>query len=113
MSASLAFQAAARGILVADADVTALIPAANIIDANGQPELFPRLIIGDDQEIPADDVVGRYTRLLATMHIWTREPGLASAKAITGAVRNALNCVSAWNKDPVFGVIGIQSGPRG
>ena len=24
-----------------------------------------------------------------------------------------LNCVSAWNKDPVFGVIGIQSGPRG
>ena len=21
-------------------------------------------------------------------------------------------CVSAWNKDPVFGVIGIQSGPR-
>jgi hypothetical protein len=24
----------------------------------------------------------------------------------------AVNCVSAWNKDPVFGVIGIQSGPR-
>jgi len=24
-----------------------------------------------------------------------------------------LQCVSAWNKDPVFGVIGIQSGPRG
>jgi hypothetical protein len=23
------------------------------------------------------------------------------------------NCESAWNKDPVFGVIGIQSGPRG
>ena len=22
-------------------------------------------------------------------------------------------CDSAWNKDPVFGVIGIQSGPRG
>src|ERR1700730_16375490 len=21
-------------------------------------------------------------------------------------------CVSAWNKDPLFGVIGIQSGPR-
>ncbi|MGY3698800.1 hypothetical protein ACVIGA_008942 [Bradyrhizobium sp. USDA 3240] len=24
----------------------------------------------------------------------------------------AQRCVSAWNKDPVFGVIGIQSGPR-
>jgi DNA-binding transcriptional LysR family regulator len=23
------------------------------------------------------------------------------------------DCESAWNKDPVFGVIGIQSGPRG
>ena len=23
------------------------------------------------------------------------------------------DCNSAWNKDPVFGVIGIQSGPRG
>ena len=23
------------------------------------------------------------------------------------------NCESAWNKDPVFGVIGIQSGPPG
>ena len=22
-------------------------------------------------------------------------------------------CESAWNKDPVFGVIGIQTGPRG
>jgi hypothetical protein len=22
-------------------------------------------------------------------------------------------CGSAWNKDPAFGVIGIQSGPRG
>jgi hypothetical protein len=25
----------------------------------------------------------------------------------------APKCESAWNKDPVFGVIGIQSGPRG
>jgi hypothetical protein len=23
----------------------------------------------------------------------------------------APGCVSAWNKDPVFGVIGVQSGP--
>jgi hypothetical protein len=26
---------------------------------------------------------------------------------------NRSDCESAWNKDPVFGVIGIQSGPRG
>ena len=29
---------------------------------------------------------------------------------IRSAIENG--CVSAWNKDPVFGVIGIQSGPR-
>ena len=29
------------------------------------------------------------------------------------AARDELVCESAWNKDPVFGVIGIQSGPRG
>ena len=29
-----------------------------------------------------------------------------------GDVAGLLECVSAWNKDPVFGVIGIQSGPR-
>ena len=37
----------------------------------------------------------------------TREYGGAFATA------NALNCEIAWNKDPAFGVICIQSGPRG
>jgi hypothetical protein len=27
--------------------------------------------------------------------------------------RTFVHCEYAWNKDPVFGVIGIQSGPRG
>ncbi len=30
-----------------------------------------------------------------------------------GKLHELVCCVSAWNKDPVFGVIGIQSGPRG
>jgi hypothetical protein len=37
------------------------------------------------------------------MRLWTIERMADGEKA---------NCVSAWNKDPVFGVIGIQSGPR-
>jgi len=98
MSASLAFQIAARAILIANADVIALIPAANIMDANGQPELLPRINMGEDQEIPADDVVGRYTRLLATMHVWNREPGLEGVKAITSAVRKAL-ILQTWTQN--------------
>jgi hypothetical protein len=98
MSASLAFQLAARGILIANSAVTALIPATNIIDANGQPELFPRINMGEDQELPADEVVGRYTHLLATMHVWVREPGLAGAKAIAGAMRKAL-ILQTWTQN--------------
>jgi hypothetical protein len=31
----------------------------------------------------------------------------------TALVLTPRQCESAWNKDPVFGVIGIQSEPRG
>jgi hypothetical protein len=105
MSASLAFQAAARAMLIASSDVTALVPAANILDANYQPEAFPRIQIGEDQELPADDVVNRYTNLNSTFHIWTREPGLAVAKAIAGAVRKAL-VLAYWTQD---GYVGIRT----
>ena len=46
------------------------------------------------------------------------ESNPAIGLSIGGTEGNALDyhagtaCVSAWNKDPVFGVIGIQSGPR-
>src|SRR4051812_3666479 len=36
-------------------------------------------------------------------HYWARELGKLGHTV----------CESAWNKDPVFGVIGIQTGPRG
>jgi hypothetical protein len=111
MSASLAFQKMARAILAADAAVTALVPAQNIVDANARPEIFPqysgdthssfpRINLGEDQELPGDDVVRRYTRLFSTLHIWNREPGLAGAKAIAGVVRRALEG-QRWAHDNV------------
>ena len=71
MSASLAFQTAARAILIANSAVTALIPAGNIIDANGRPELLPRINVGEDQEVPATqgDQYQNWTKLFATLHI--------------------------------------------
>lgn len=98
MSASLAFQLASRAILIANSAVTALIPADNIVDANGRPEIFPRVNMGEDQELPADDVVGRYTRLLSTMHVWVQEPGLEGAKTIAGAIRKAL-ILQTWTQN--------------
>ena len=40
----------------------------------------------------------------------------ADVEGLIGATRHErsaerLNCESAWNKDPVFGVIGVQTGP--
>lgn len=90
MSASLAFQKFARASLAADAGVTALVPANHIVDANARPEVYPRINLGEDQELPADDVVGRYTNLVSTFHVWSREPGLAVAKAIADAIKRAL-----------------------
>ena len=98
MSASLAFQTASRAILIANTALTALIPAGNIIDANGRPELLPRLNMGEDQEVPADEVRQTWTRLFATMHIWNREPGLEGVKAIAYAVRRAL-AFQSWTQD--------------
>jgi len=90
MSVSLAFQKVARTKLAADETVTALVPAANIVDANARPEVFPRINLGEDQELPADEVVGRYTRLASTFHVWNREPGLAGVKEIADAIKRAL-----------------------
>lgn len=90
VSASLAFQTFARITLAADTAVTTLVPASNIMDANGRPEVVPRINLGEDQELPADDVVGRYTQLASTFHVWSREPGLAGAKAIADTIKRSL-----------------------
>src|SRR5204863_1852823 len=39
----------------------------------------------------------------------TLDAGRSESRRMTTAQQG---CESAWNKDPVFGVIGIQSGPR-
>ncbi|MBN8965873.1 MAG: DUF3168 domain-containing protein [Rhizobiales bacterium] len=91
MSASLAFQKFVRGALAADVGLRALVPADNIVDSNARPEVYPRINLGEDQELPADEIVSRYTTVIATLHVWVREPGLATAKAIAGEVRRILN----------------------
>jgi hypothetical protein len=101
MSASLIFQRWSRATLAANAAVTALVPAANIFDSNARPEVSPRIVLGDDQEIPVgdlDQVESRYTRLFATYHIWKKEQGLAGVKAIAAAARAALRD-TRWTAD--------------
>jgi len=92
MSASLACQKAQRAMLIADAAVTALVPGDNIIDSSAVLDLFPRINIGDDLEQPIGNVprMDRFASVTSTLHVWTREPGLAGAKTLAGAVRDCL-----------------------
>jgi hypothetical protein len=80
-----------RTRLTGYAPVTALVPADNILDRNARPEVFPVIVIGEDQEI-ADDVTltRHHLRVFATLHLWHREPGLTTVKAIAGAIRSAV-----------------------
>jgi hypothetical protein len=104
MSASLAFQKVARALLTADSDLVSLVPADNIVDANARPEVYPKIVLGQDQELPADGTVfGRYTNLFADIHIWVEEPGLAGAKTIAGVIRRVLRD-RLWEQDGYRGI---------
>jgi len=72
--------------LVASPDVLALIPAGNIIDTNGRPEVVPAILLGEGQT-----VLRRFNSTsYATIHVWIDEPGLVQAKQLGSAIVGAL-----------------------
>ena len=50
--------------------------------------------------------------LATTAPVTAADPGAERVAAVLGIQEASVACVSAWNKDRVFGVIGIQLGPR-
>lgn len=83
---SLALQKAIRQRLIASADVLVLIPAGNILDTSGRPEVVPAILIGEGQT-----VMRRFNSTsYATIHIWMSEPGLVQAKELGSAIVGAL-----------------------
>lgn len=91
MTASLALQKAIRARLANTPAVTALVPVANIFDRNARPEGFPCIVLGEDQEVADDLTLARqHARVFVTLHVWAKDIGLSSVKAITGEVRRAL-----------------------
>lgn len=99
---SLALQKLIRARLSGDAGVTALVPATSILDRNHRPEQFPGIIIGEGQAIFADNVQNSYhDQAFCDVHIWVSEIGLSTAKAIAGAVKDALRtgpwCAEGYN----------------
>ena len=114
-------------------------PASRKLQSNGRPVFV--VAINNLGRQPVDFVVGQveavqhvggsdYEMKVVTYDMLVQEEKnrQVAAAILTGvaAAGNAYSasqagyghyttpsCVSAWNKDPVFGVIGIQSGPRG
>jgi hypothetical protein len=88
---SLALQIAIRARLVASPAVLELVPADHIVDHSARPEAFPAIIIGDGRTALEDLTYSRnHVRVVADLHIWANETGLATVKEIAGAVTAAL-----------------------
>lgn len=101
MSADHALQTAIRLRLAATPAVTALVPAASILDVNQRPAPVPSIIIGEGQSMEGDQLDRRDQRLIMDLHIWKQEAGLGGVKDIAGAIRTALHSarltVTGWH----------------
>ncbi|MHA6692040.1 DUF3168 domain-containing protein [Devosia sp. A449] len=88
---SLALQIAIRAALVASPAVLDLVPADHIVDHSARPENFPAIIVGDGQTVREDlTYARRHVRVVADLHVWTVEGGLAFVKEVAGTIEAAL-----------------------
>lgn len=102
---SLALQKAIRARLVATSAVTALVPAANIVDRHQLPVLNPSIVLGEDQEVDPEfqTLKRKMVRVYSTIHVWKRESSLVGVKQIAGAIRRAIENTRKLNlNDPDF-----------
>ena len=87
---SLPLQAAIRSRLVASSEVTSIIPASAIVDRNATPALDHSIVIGEATIGPDAGIKRDRHIVVADLHVWRKEPGLAGAKQVVGAIRAAL-----------------------
>lgn len=98
MSPDLALQKALLARLATTADVTALVPAANMVDGFGIPQRFPSIVLGEGQVVREPlTLEARHRRIYATAHIWTKSA--PAARAIAGAVTAAVERLPFSNLD--------------
>ncbi|TAI63455.1 DUF3168 domain-containing protein [Bradyrhizobium sp. Leo170] len=83
---SLELQKAIRSRLIASAELMALVPPDNVLDATGRPERMPCVLIGEGQSVLRRFDATSY----ATLHVWFQEPGLVQCKQAASAIVEAL-----------------------
>src|SRR5207237_4762744 len=91
------------------ADYTDMIYAKTVKDVEAKHKTFVR-----KWRLKCPGVVDSLEEAGARLFTFLRYPPEQwKSLRTTNAVERLHECDSAWNKDPVFGVIGIQPGPRG
>ncbi|EAQ23229.1 DUF3168 domain-containing protein [Roseovarius sp. 217] len=91
MSVDLAVQIAIRARLVATSTVTNLVAAASILDRNKSPAPSPSIVLGDAHVVDEGNSLSRSrSRVYHTIHVWKVEPSREGVKAISAAIRTAI-----------------------
>lgn len=91
MNAHLALQKAMVAAFRSAPAVTALVPAANILDRNLRPFPTPSVIIGEAEGGPDTGNVHRNRfEIFADVHVWVAEPSSEGNKRIMGALQRCL-----------------------
>jgi hypothetical protein len=91
MTPEIALQTAVRLRLTGTAQITALVPAANILDRNVYPIVDPSIIIGEGVSRDDDGAIARNrTAIFMDLHIWKEEPSTAGVKLVAGLIRAAI-----------------------
>ncbi|KAF0136868.1 MAG: hypothetical protein FD152_845 [Xanthobacteraceae bacterium] len=87
---SLAIQAAIRARLIADSNVTALVPADRIFDGRWRTERMPCIIIGEGNVLYSDEYESFHEETYLDVHVWTEGEDFTAAKRIADAIRRAI-----------------------
>lgn len=91
MTVGIALQKALYKRLTSSPKIGVLVPVSNIFDRNQQPKADPLILIGEDQIVDDGSDLQRCNwRVYSTIHIWKMENSLTGAKAISGAIRQAI-----------------------
>lgn len=89
--ASLAAQRLAVATMRARPALTALVPALNMFDRSGRPEVFPCIIVGEATVVGDDVDCADLSTVDFSIHAWTKGNDLAAVKLIAGEIRRGLS----------------------
>ncbi len=97
---SLALQRAVRSRLIADGNLTALVPADAILATASRPERFPCVLLRDGHTLYSDNYSTFFEQVFLDLHVWADSE--EAAKVIAGHVNGSIRSMP-------FSITGYQT----